>query len=363
MVTAAGAHQDVGDAAAELVKRAVLTAERHPATFEVVWRNREHVGDVLARAGREVHVDARAGVARARRVAPRTAGHPPPSPRRRDGTPFDRLRCQLLLLLAAELLDNDEPVTLSEVAEAVAGDAQGRQVGFDTLDPDHRRALVDAATHLASTGCLRVWDGDPTGFTTAEGDALIAGDRAALLWVFDPPPAAGPVDDPLLARLVDTPFVHRSDLPVRLQPRFDAVVSGSDTSAHDLADLLGVDLEVRRDTLALIDSRGALGKAALLRGDGTLDHALLMVARRLTPGTCVPSARVQAHVDDLAGSPSAGRWRRDLRDAAAGRHRLARMVWRRLVDYRLAEEGACEARGCLHPTAAVRRFTKEGARD
>jgi uncharacterized protein (TIGR02678 family) len=108
----------------------------------------------------------------------------------RTGRAFDRQRYAYLALTLAVLGRSGIQITLSELADAVAGDANRiAGLGFDPDAGADRRALVDAVGWLEERGALRLTDGSSSSWAgdPGAGEALYDIARDVVLALFHPP--------------------------------------------------------------------------------------------------------------------------------------------------------------------------------
>jgi uncharacterized protein (TIGR02678 family) len=122
----------------------------------------------------------------------------------RTGRPFDRQRYACLALCLAVLGRAGVQITLSELADSVASDAN-RITGLG-LDPDRgadRRAFVDAVGWLEERGALRMADGSSAAWATdpGAGEALYDVARDVVFALFRPTRVLQHVDS--VAALLD----------------------------------------------------------------------------------------------------------------------------------------------------------------
>ena len=257
----------------------------------------------------------------------------------RTGRPFDRQRYAYLSLALAVLGRAGIQITLSELADAVAGDAN-RITGLG-LDPDtgpDRRALVDAVGWLEERGVLRLadgssasWAGDPRA-----GEALYDIARDVVFALFRPPRVLQHVDSvgALLQRsmsrsgnaerrasaqaarraVVDTPIVYFADAGTDVVNH----LRGS-TLPADLQRLTGLRVERRAEGVLLVDTMrlsveqfpgtGSVAQAAVLLAAAMADRAVDPDGRRVrrmpAPDPRAAQTALIGRID--AGLPSATR--------------------------------------------------------
>ncbi|MDZ5443441.1 DUF2398 family protein [Micromonospora sp. 4G57] len=255
----------------------------------------------------------------------------------RTGRAFDRQRYAYLALCLAVLGRTGIQITLSELADSVAADAN-RITGLG-LDPDHgadRRAFVDAVGWLEERGVLRLADGSSVAWASdpGAGEALYDVARDVVLALFRPTRVLQHVESvtALLDRtmassgnaerrqaaqvarraVVEGPVVYLTDV----EPAVANHLRGAALAA-DLVRLTGLRLERRAEGVLLVDTTGftverfpgtgSVAQAAVLLAVEMADRALDpdgRRVRRLAPPD--PHARQRALVDQLdAGLPTA----------------------------------------------------------
>ncbi|OKI87560.1 TIGR02678 family protein [Micromonospora sp. CB01531] len=266
----------------------------------------------------------------------------------RTGRPFDRQRYAYLALCLAVLGRAGIQITLGELADSVAGDAN-RITGLG-LDPDHgpdRRAFVDAVGWLEERGVLRLTDGSSAAWASdpGAGEALYDIARDVVFALFRPVRVVQHVESvsALLDRamtssgnaerrqaaqaarraVVESPVVYHADV--------DPVVANhlrGSALAADLARLTGLRVERRAEGVLLVDIAGFTGER--FPGTGSVAQAAVLLAvemadrvldpdgrrvRRLVPPDA--SGRQQALVGQIdAGLPTATLVRLDDTDPA-----------------------------------------------
>jgi uncharacterized protein (TIGR02678 family) len=257
----------------------------------------------------------------------------------RTGRLFDRQRYAYLSLTLAVLGRAGIQITLSELADAVAGDAN-RIIGLG-FDPDagpDRRALVDAVGWLEERSVLRLadgssasWAGDP-----GAGEALYDIARDVVFALFRPPRVLQHVDSvaALLERsmsrsgnaerraaaqaarraVVDRPVVYYTDVAADVGNH----LRGSALQA-DLNRLTGLRVERRAEGVLLVDTArlsveqfpgtGSVAQAAVLLATAMADRAGDLDGRRVkrmpAPDPNAAHAALVGQID--AGLPSATR--------------------------------------------------------
>jgi uncharacterized protein (TIGR02678 family) len=214
----------------------------------------------------------------------------------RTGRPFDRQRYAYLTLCLAVLGRAGIQITLSELADSVAGDAN-RVTGLG-LDPDHgpdRRAFVDAVGWLEERGVLRLADGSSAAWASdpGAGEALYDVARDVVFALFRPTRVVQHVESvsALLDRsmsssanaerrqaaqaarraVVESPVVYHCDV--------DPVVANhlrGSALAADLARLTGLRVERRAEGVLLVDTAGFTGER--FPGTGSVAQAAVLLA-------------------------------------------------------------------------------------
>ena len=251
----------------------------------------------------------------------------------RTGRPFDRQRYAFLSLALAVLGRAGIQITLSELADSVAGDANRiAGLGFDPDAGLDRRALVDAVGWLEERGVLRLadgssasWAGDP-----GTGEALYDIARDVVFALFRPPRVLQHIDSvtALLERsmsrsgnadrraaaqaarraVVDRPVVYYTDVPAEVANH----LRGSALIA-DLQRLTGLRVERRAEGVLLVDTTrlsveqfpgtGSVAQAAVLLATAMADWAVDSGEGRVRQMVAPDPRAVQAA---LAGQLDAG---------------------------------------------------------
>lgn len=257
----------------------------------------------------------------------------------RTGRPFDRQRYAYLCLALAVLGRAGVQITLSELADAVAGDANRTTgLGFDPDAGPDRRALVDAVGWLEERGVLRLTDGSTASWAgdPGSGEALYDIARDVVFALFRPPRVlqhVGSVGE-LLERsmsssgnaerraaaqaarraVVDSPVVYYSEVPAELANH----LRGSALPA-DLHRLTGLRVERRAEGVLLVDTvrlsaeqfpgTGSVAQAAVLLAKAMADRATDPDGRRVRRMTAPDPATAQTVLTGQidAGLPSATR--------------------------------------------------------
>ncbi|GGG10015.1 hypothetical protein GCM10007304_25160 [Rhodococcoides trifolii] len=209
---------------------------------------------------------------------------------------FDRRRYSFLALALAALGRAGDQITLSELADHVAAEAN-RVVGvdLDTARAADRDAFVDAVGWLAARGAIGLADGDAGGWVSNPdaGEALYDIDRAVVVALFRPPRAlqhlrsvmgllTGPSDEPGEAArrarraLVELPVVYGMD---GMDPR----------SVEDVQLFTGLAVERRAEGLALIDTSGRLSDTRF-PSTGTVAQVALLLAGEIAERVLDPDS-------------------------------------------------------------------------
>lgn len=255
----------------------------------------------------------------------------------RTGRAFDRQRYAYLALCLAVLGRAGLQITLSELAESVASDAN-RIAGLG-LDPDRsadRRAFVDAVGWLEERGALRMADGSSSAWATdpGAGEALYDVARDVVFALYRPTrvlqhveSAAALLDRSMASSgnaerraaaqaarraVVERPVAYFSDVdePAANHLRGSAL-------AEDVQRLTGLRVERRAEGVLLVDSNnfsverfpgtGSVAQVAVLLAVEMADRATDpdgRRARRITPPSPFDKQeRLIAEID--AGLPSA----------------------------------------------------------
>lgn len=227
----------------------------------------------------------------------------------RTGRAFDRQRYAYLALCLAVLGRAGVQISLSELAEWVAADAN-RITGLG-LDPDRgadRRAFVDAVGWLEERGALRLADGSSTAWASdpGAGEALYDVARDVVFALFRPTRVLQHVDSvaALLTRdlassgnaerraaaqaarraVVERPVVYYSDVD-------DATANhlrGSALAA-DLQRLTGLRVERRAEGVLLVDT--ANFSAERFPGTGSVAQVAVLLAVRMADRVVDPDGR------------------------------------------------------------------------
>jgi len=227
----------------------------------------------------------------------------------RTGRPFDRQRYAYLSLVLAVLGRAGIQITLSELADAVNGDANRiTGLGFDPDAGVDRRALVDAVGWLEERGVLRLadgssasWAGDP-----GAGEALYDIARDVVFALFRPPRVLQHIDSvtALLERsmsrsgnadrraaaqaarraVVDRPVVYYADVA----PEVANHLRGSALPA-DLQRLTGLRVERRAEGVLLVDTSRL--SVEQFPGTGNVAQAAVLLATAMADRATDPDGR------------------------------------------------------------------------
>ncbi|WP_405427744.1 TIGR02678 family protein [Micromonospora sp. NBC_00617] len=227
----------------------------------------------------------------------------------RTGRPFDRQRYAYLALCLAVLGRAGIQITLSELADSVAGDAN-RITGLG-LDPDHgpdRRAFVDAVGWLEERGVLRLADGSSAAWASdpGAGEALYDVARDVVFALFRPTRVVQHVESvsALLDRamtssgnaerrqaaqaarraVVESPVVYHADV----EPAVANHLRGSALAA-DLARLTGLRVERQAEGVLLVDTAGFTGER--FPGTGSVAQAAVLLAVEMADRVVDPDGR------------------------------------------------------------------------
>jgi uncharacterized protein (TIGR02678 family) len=227
----------------------------------------------------------------------------------RTGRPFDRQRYAYLALCLAVLGRAGIQITLSELADSVAGDAN-RITGLG-LDPDHgpdRRAFVDAVAWLEERGVLRLADGSSAAWASdpGAGEALYDVARDVVFALFRPIRVLQHVESvsalldramtssanaerrqaAQLARraVVESPIVYHADV----DPVVANHLRGSALVA-DLHRLTGLRVERRAEGVLLVDTAGLTVER--FPGTGSVAQAAVLLAVEVADRVVDPDGR------------------------------------------------------------------------
>jgi uncharacterized protein (TIGR02678 family) len=312
--------------------------------------------------------------------------------RSRTGRPFDPRRYCLLCLALSALERLEVQTVLSELAaqvELLARSEEGLEP-FDLNRYSERLAFVDAVRLLVDLGVLEAVAGDEQGFTKGRADADALYDvhrrRLSQLLVAEVPPSlvsdaeelaqeTYPDTDEgvnrrlrhrLLRRLLEEPVLYLADLEA-------AELAYLQSQRHRLVrlatDATGLEVEVRREGLALLDAGGVLTDETF-PASGTAAHAALLLGEFLTGSargsgrdeaptavdrTTVPRAAIRTELEALRRRYGRS-WAKQYRDDD-GLDRLLHEALERLAAMGLVRE---HPEG-VEPLPALARFTSEDA--
>lgn len=350
-----------------------------PEAWAAIRRHITWLRDWFAdRAGWQLQVDPRLGVARLRKQVGWTNADPSrgaiaPGATRRS---FDR-RAYVLFCLACAELDRTPGVQtlVTTLADQIA--TRSKIEGLVPFERDvyaERFALVDALRLLEDFGVLALTDGDTDRFVAQTGDALYTIDRDRLTRLVASPRVPSVATDivdlvreaypdgregrtrrtrhALMRRLLDDPVVYEFELDsdeltyLRTQR---AAIAGWLREA-------GLELERRDEGAAAIDASGELSDAAF-PSTGTVAHAVLLVCEFLAArgregerADEVISTTELVHFTGLLIDEHRGRWAASR--TSAGAEALAELVIERLIAFRLARR----VEGGVSPLPAAGRF-------
>ncbi|MCY9787484.1 TIGR02678 family protein [Nocardiopsis sp. EMB25] len=364
-------------AARALMARPLITARTHPAEFALV---RSHAEWLIQRFQRVLGyrltvADDHARLAKRGLVTEVTRPHT-----RHTGARFTPRAHTYLALSLAVLLEEPAAVPARTLATRVR--SAGREAGVDA-DParglGERRAFCAALTRLVDLGALTEVSGTVADHRAdATADPLLRPEHHVLRSVVAHPPHADDTPDTFLAEAVDpdpsgdhageialrrllaeTAVVYREELPDRQR---DRLVAHQWRAAAALANLLGVDTEVRAEGVALVSPDEAAPHAAFPSGDPVGQTALALVRHlsgRLHPGRPTTSVPVPEHeletaLDTLCaeGTPERAEWARTAGPEIPDPARLRSRVLILLADLGLIRGGP----GHRRLTAAAARY-------
>lgn len=293
--------------AVRTVLRHPLISERYPnaAALPLVRRWADHLRTDLAAAfGHRLELTATS--ARLVRVHDDLDARRPA--RTRNDRVFDRRRYAYLALVLATLGRSGLQIALSELADAVAADADRvPALGLDPGSGAHRAAFVDVVTWLEDRGAVHLADGSAAAWAAdpSRSEALYDIDRDVLMAVYRPARTLHHVTS--IAELLGRRSTAGRDsarrdagqrarrmlveLPVVLYAEVDETVRNavrSPAAAADVARLTGLDVERRAEGLAVIDT-GGLAERRFPAG-GTVDQAALLLVGALADRIVDPDA-------------------------------------------------------------------------
>jgi uncharacterized protein (TIGR02678 family) len=366
------------DALRQLLAHPLLTDDgRHAEAFRLVRRHRDGLArDVRQWLGYRLVVEA--GFARLYKAG-LGPGRGRPL-RRASGAPFSPRTYAYLALTCSVLLTGRQQVLLSALAEQVrqAAVEAGVELGFD--NHADRRAFVAALRQLVAWSVLAEDDGSVAHFSDNAGaEALLYVRRDLVRHLLavplreveqpdelvrlaaEPPPGAG-VRHRVRRLLVEEPAVVAEDLD---EEQWAWLRQSQRREARTLAELTGLELEIRAEGVVAIDPQDELTDEPFPR-TGTVGHAALLavseLARRLRPETVprdelidsvtVPPGMLDEVVSALHGRHGS-RWKQEYREQPS---RLARDVEEVLVAVGLIRRTGS---GELRLAAVANRYAPE----
>ncbi|GAA3744650.1 hypothetical protein GCM10022225_30380 [Plantactinospora mayteni] len=227
----------------------------------------------------------------------------------RTGRPFDRQRYAYLALCLATLGRAGIQISLTELADQVAGDANRiPALGLDADQGTDRRAFVDAVAWLEERGVLRVADGSSATWARDPnaGEALYDVARDAVFALFRPPRVLQHIDSvaALLERslsnsgnaerraaaqaarraAVERSVVYYDDVPAEIGNHLRG-----QALAEDLHRLTGLRLERRAEGVLLVDTVG--WSAERFPGTGSVAQAAVLLAVAIGDRVSDPDGR------------------------------------------------------------------------
>lgn len=284
--------------------------------------------------------------------------------RARTGREFAAREYTTLALVLAATASGPDRVSLRDLVLQVRSAAADAGVGFDS-GAGQRRALVTALRWLIDRGVMTELDRSVGGYETdAEADALlgIRNDRLAMLAT---PALSGPEtatelldrarDDggsraALRRRLVEDPVVYADDLAPE---SWAELRRRSGEEARYAEEMFALELEVRAEGIAAIDTDGGCSDLAFPTG-GTLGHAALLLLSALVDRHRDGATRDQVDAELAELVAAHGRhWNKDAREAPG---KLRDDVLALLASMRLAELGSG---GRVHPRPVAARYAPE----
>jgi uncharacterized protein (TIGR02678 family) len=232
---------------------------------------------------------------------------------------FDPRRYALLCLVLAALERLEVQTVLSELAGQVALLAASEE-GVRRLDLQayaERQAFVDVVRWLVSLGILTLADGEDTAFLEGRGDALYDIHSRRLTQLLTVPVPASPPADPaelgaevypdtedganrrarhrLMRRLIEEPALYLDDLE---ETERAYLASQRHYLVGQVTARTGLAVEVRREGLAAVDPDGRLTDLTF-PGTGTVSHAALLLAERLSVGETAGETGLRDVLDSL----------------------------------------------------------------
>jgi uncharacterized protein (TIGR02678 family) len=227
----------------------------------------------------------------------------------RTGRAFDRQRYAYLALCLAALGRAGVQITLSELADAVAGDANRiAGLGLDADQGADRRAFVDAVAWLEERGVLRLADGSASSWASdpGAGEALYDIARDAVLALFRPPRVLQHIDSvtALMRRassdsgnaerraaaqaarraVVERPVVYYDEVA----PEIGNHLRGQALPA-DVQRLTGLRVERRAEGVLLVDVAG--WSVERFPGTGSVAQAAVLLAVEMADRMLDPDGR------------------------------------------------------------------------
>jgi uncharacterized protein (TIGR02678 family) len=358
-------------------------------SYRLVWRHAAYLREWLARMAGWTLV-LQADLARLRKVPAALDDATRAAIDRTSEQPLTRSRYALVCLVLAVLENEDRQTTLELIARKTqllaSGDVRLKQFGFefDLTNQDSRRDMVCAIRLLESLRVMSRDDGDDQQFVQGTGDALYRIDRpvlASLLCVSRPPSTLSAMEwsdrltalhetelpdsdearnrhirHQLVRRLLDDPVMYFDQLT---EPELEYLTSQRGYILGEITKATGLEAEVRREGIALLDPAGDLTDTGLPEA-GTRGHATLLLAEWFAARLRTGESRgvTWSEVDEKMASLVAeygDHWRKGIGQAAA-REALARDVVHRLECLGLASI----RRGEIVPRPAIARYAIGG---
>lgn len=227
----------------------------------------------------------------------------------RTGRPFDRQRYAYLALCLAVLGRAGIQITLSELAESVAADANRiTGLGLDADRGADRRAFVDAVGWLEERGAVRVADGSAAAWVSdpGAGEALYDVARDVVVALFRPTRVLQHVES--VAALLDHTWAASGNAARRAAAQAarravaerpvvyfadveDAVANHlrGPALAADLYRLIGLRLERRAEGVLLVDTAG--WSAERFPGSGSVAQAAVLLVVEMADRVLDPDGR------------------------------------------------------------------------
>ncbi len=269
-------------------------------------------------------LDVSSEVARLRKVPATLNDGTRPAREPLNGTPFSRRRYVLLCLALAGLERSERQTTLGNIAQDILGLAAADEalaaagIRFDLESRDQRRDLVQVVRFLLDLQVLVRVHGDEIQFLHRRGDALYDIRRpilAALLNVRRGPSTIVAQDfeerlrqmseEPLPSsaeghrrrrrsrltrQLLDDPLIYYRDLD---EDELTYLHSQRPALIRRIHEATGLEAEVRREGISMVDPRGDLTDLGLPE-EGTDGHVTLLLAEYLAA-----AARRQPNIPDI----------------------------------------------------------------